>query len=467
MSEPRSVRDPIHGFIRLSGEEADIVATPVFQRLRGIHQLAFAHLVYPGALHTRFEHTLGVFHVTSLMSDVCHLSPEHARLVRLSALLHDMGHGPFSHVSEGALDIFADRGKLAGRLNPKNPEKIHELVTQDLLRTDKSLLHILGKRTLGQIESLLASGYEEPVLRSIVSGPLDADKQDYLLRDTYFCGVKYGVFDLQQLHREFEVVEDPSDGQKHLMISSDGVHALEQFVLAKYYLTAQVYSHRVRLITDQMVVRAISLGIEDDGIPELKTLYTYDGREEFVVNYMGWNDARFMLTFGSDNFNGTYCHDLVQRLAERRLVKQIFESRVSQLPEPCRERIRRVSNRENRDSRRELETRLAAAIVGSGVELDCKLKDPSKLLIAHSYSLKSVRAQSRNDEAPIMVHEVPEPIPFEQASDLFNSIQDKLNDPHFAVYAPVAYENPVERRQLQQKVKDPILRCLEDFGNGK
>ena len=305
---------------------------------------------------------------------MCDLSAEHARLVRLSALLHDMGHGPFSHVSEGALDIFADRDKLAGRLNPKNPEKIHELVTQDLLRTDKSLLHILGKRTLCQIESLLASGYEEPVLRSIVSGPLDADKQDYLLRDTYFCGVKYGVFDLQQLHREFEVVEDPSDGQKHLMISSDGVHALEQFVLAKYYLTAQVYSHRVRLITDQMVVRAISLGIEEDGIPELKTLYTYDGREEFVVNYMGWNDARFMLTFGSDSFNGTYCRDLVQRLSERRLVKRIFESRVSQLPESCRERIRRVSNRDNRGSRRELETRLAAAIVEAGGKLDCNLK---------------------------------------------------------------------------------------------
>src|SRR6266545_1633117 len=93
MSEPRSVRDPIHGFIRLSGEEADIVATPVFQRLRGIHQLAFAHLVYPGALHTRFEHTLGVFHVTSLMSDVFKFNIEDTSLVRLSALLHDLGHG--------------------------------------------------------------------------------------------------------------------------------------------------------------------------------------------------------------------------------------------------------------------------------------------------------------------------------------------------------------------------------------
>ena len=97
------------------------------------------------------------------------------------------------------------------------------------------------------------------MLRDVVSGPLDADKQDYLLRDSYFCGVKYGVFDLQQLHREFTVVSDPTDG-KHLMITAHGVNALEQFVLAKHYLTAQVYKHRVRLITDQMIVRAIVLG---------------------------------------------------------------------------------------------------------------------------------------------------------------------------------------------------------------
>lgn len=132
---------------------------------------------------------------------------------------------------------------------------------------------------------MLAQGYDEPLFRSIVSGPLDADKQDYLLRDSYFCGVKYGVFDLQQLHRELVVVLDPADGRKQLMVSADGVHALEQFVLAKYYLTAQVYSHRVRLVTDQMVVRAITLGIEEDKIPLLRELYSYDGEARFVENY--------------------------------------------------------------------------------------------------------------------------------------------------------------------------------------
>lgn len=100
MSEPRSIRDPIHGFIRLSGEEADIVATPVFQRLRGIRQLAFANLVYPGALHTRFEHTLGVFHVTSQLAKVCKLDDEHSRLVRLLLVnFHALG-GESVHLYE-------------------------------------------------------------------------------------------------------------------------------------------------------------------------------------------------------------------------------------------------------------------------------------------------------------------------------------------------------------------------------
>lgn len=467
MSEARSVRDPIHGFIRLTGEEADIVATPVFQRLRGIRQLAFANLVYPGALHTRFEHTLGVFHVTSLMAKVCGLDDEHARIVRLSALLHDLGHGPFSHVSEGALEIFADREKLSGRFDSEKREKIHELVTQDLLRTNEELIGVLGKRTLYQVEGLLARGYDQPLFRSIVSGPLDADKQDYLLRDSYFCGVKYGVFDLQQLHRELNVVEDPVDGRKLLMVSADGVHALEQFVLAKYYLTAQVYSHRVRLVTDQMVVRAITLGVEEDKIEGLHNLYRYDGEAGFVENYIKWDDGRFLLEFGDDRYSGRYCHDLVERLRQRRLLKRVFDARVSQLPEACREHVTAISKPENRAMRRKLESKIAAAVQKAGVKFDSALPDPSHLVIVHSYSLKSARAQSRNDEGPILVHTLPNPTPFEEESDLFRSINEKLNDPHFSVYAPVGYDSPGGRRELVGKVKEPILCCLEGLTNGE
>ncbi len=287
------------------------------------------------------------------------LPDEDARLVRLSALLHDLGHGPFSHVSEGALEVYADRARLRGRLGPR--EKIHELVTQDLLRTDPDLLRLIGKSDLDKIQLLLSQGYGEPVLRSVVSGPLDADKQDYLLRDSYYCGVKYGIFDLQQLHRELRVVEDPADGHRVLAISADGVHALEQFVLAKYYLTGQVYSHRVRLITDQMLLRAITLAIDCDGIDELRQLYSYDGQDRFVRDYTEWDDARFMLEFGGAKHKGSYCQHLLVRLARRRLLKQVFESRVSRLPESCGERVETIAKPENRAGRRELEGRLAEA----------------------------------------------------------------------------------------------------------
>jgi HD superfamily phosphohydrolase len=467
MSEPRTIRDPIHGFIRMSGEEAEIVATRAFQRLRGIRQLAFANLVYPGALHTRFEHTLGVFHVSSLLCDVFGFSAEDTRLVRLSALLHDLGHGPFSHVSEGALEIFADRSKLENRLIGDDPAKIHELVTQDLLRNDTELSHVIGNKMLENIEELLSHGYGEPVLRSVVSGPLDADKQDYLLRDSYYCGVKYGIFDLQQLHRELSVVEDRVDG-KQMMITSDGVHALEQFVLAKHYLTAQVYTHRVRLITDNMVIRAIVLGIEDDQIWEMAQLYRYDGQPEFLRNYCKWDDGRFLLTFGDEGLAGKYCHELVQRLVRRRLLKQVFLEKLAVLPVGCREAVESITKPKNRTERTRLEGQIAEVIESAGVRLISDMADPSKLVVAHSYKAKAVRELSRNDEGPVLVRRGNDPpTTFENESDLFRSLSGEPTEARFAVYAPVDYENPAQRRELQRKLRDPILRALEGFGNGK
>ena len=196
MSEPRRIRDPVFDFIALTGTEADIVNSSVFQRLRGIRQLAFANLVYPGALHTRFDHSLGVCYITSLMAEALEVSDEEQELLRLAALLHDIGHGPFSHVSEEILEIYSKGDK------PKETFKIHETITADIIRQSEELNRHISQSDRDRLIKILESGYGDPLLHSIVSGPLDADKQDYLLRDSYFCGVKYGVFDLSQLHRE-------------------------------------------------------------------------------------------------------------------------------------------------------------------------------------------------------------------------------------------------------------------------
>jgi len=205
VSESRAIRDPIHGFIRLNEQESELVDTRAFQRLRNLRQLALAHLVYPGAMHTRFEHSLGVCHVAGLLADSLKFTEDEKRLVRLAALMHDLGHGPFSHVSEEALELYADRSKLTAK-----GEKIHELITAILIRQDEELSRLLSLSDRDKIIALLGRGYGEPIVRSVLSGPLDADKQDYLLRDSYFCGVKYGVFDLPQLHQVLQSVADPT-----------------------------------------------------------------------------------------------------------------------------------------------------------------------------------------------------------------------------------------------------------------
>lgn len=336
------------------------------------------------------------------------------------------------------------------------------------MRSDPELHRLLGQKPLERIEALLSRGYGEPVLRDVVSGPLDADKQDYLLRDSYYCGVKYGIYDLQQLHRELLDLPDPVDGARHLAITHDGVHALEQFVLAKHYLTAQVYTHRVRLITDNMVVRSIVLGVDDDQIDDMRNLYAYDGEEKFVKNYVRWDDARFMLTFGDEKLKGKYSHEMVSRLAERRLLKQVFLEKLTGLPPACRETVESIAKHPNRARRRILERKLAEVVRTAGVNLTTDLPDPSKFLIVNCYKAKAVREMSRNDEGPILVRRGNDsPTTFENESDLFRSLSSEPTEARFSVYAPVEFENPTQRRDLQKKLHEPILRALEDFGNAE
>jgi len=406
MTEPREIRDPVFGFVKLSGTESDLISTPIFQRLRRIRQLAFANLVYPGAIHTRFEHSLGVCHVAGLLSDSLKISEEDKRLVRLAALLHDLGHGPFSHISEQILEIYTDKESLPKHIS--KTEKIHELITSDIILKSQDLKRLIGQAKCEKIANLLKEGYGDPLLRSVVSGPLDADKQDYLLRDSYFCGVKYGIFDFKQLHRELRSVDDLSTG-KQLMISEDGVHALEQFVLAKYYLTTQVYMHRIRLITDQMLIRAMTLGIETDKIEELEKLYKYSCDEDYIQNYIRWDDAKILVSFTRDKFKGKYCHKLLKRLQERQLLKLVFRKKINELPEEYRDPLSEISKPECRTERKSLEECLCKVVcrtIKDEHSRQIRIADEdANMFIVHAYTIKSVRTESRNDEASILVED--------------------------------------------------------------
>jgi len=456
------LRDPVHNFIHLSDEERKLLDTPPLQRLRGIRQLAMANLVYPGALHTRFDHTLGVMHVAGLMARQLRLdgernSKDDIRLLRLAALLHDVGHGPFSHVSEAALDQYA--GEAAIPVATKK-EKIHEMVTAQIILENAQIRKIIGEETSKNIVQLLRDGYGEPVLKSIISGPLDADKQDYLLRDSQFCGVRYGVFDIHQLHRSLVLVGQDDDRQ--LMVKEDGVHALEQYAMAKYYMTTNVYRHRVRLITDQMIVRAITLGVETDQIAELRKLFTYRANGDFVDNYLQWDDARFMVKFCLEQ-QQTACGRMLEALRSRRLHKCIFRAKIAEFSDDARENVKGLSELKARDMRKLVESELAKVVRGREKFSAGRGGFCDDSFIVHSYTIKSVRESSRDDEAGMMVAGLGNPKPFEEESILFRSINEKMDEAFCELYVPVEWESATERKRERESLRGEILICINEL----
>jgi uncharacterized protein len=392
------------------------------------------------------------------MAESLGFHPDHIELAQRAALLHDIGHGPFSHVSEKALQRYTAPDSLPSgwRL-----EKIHEMITGEMITRRPEIIELLGKVDCDKVVKLLGEGYGPPALRSIVSGPLDADKQDYLLRDSRFCGVEYGHFDIHQLHRS--LVLRGSAGEEQLMIDPDGIHAVEQFVMAKYYLTANVYRHRVRLITDQMIVRAIMLGIDKDQNEELRHLYTFDKSEQFLNNYVQWDDARFLSTF-SDPGRARRCAEMLAQLRERRLLKRVFQAKAPEFKEQFREPLMGLARREQ-DS-------LRIAIEGAIADLlSQRLQqaiDPD-FVIVHSFNIKSVRETSRNEEAGILVATAPEPRHFTDESALFRSISEGYVEQFVEVYAPVSWLHEQKnriRRENRDAIKDRIEACCRTAAEG-
>src|SRR5581483_6496126 len=323
------VRDPIHGFIYREPDERDIMDTAVFQRLRRLRQLALANLVYPGATHSRFGHSLGAFHLAGKIATALGVDETERRLVRLAALLHDVGHGPFSHVTEPILKKHSDAKKLGPDIKEA---KIHELISWHIIKSSPELSKLISDRQREQVIGLLKGTWGHSYLQEIVSGPIDADKQDYLLRDSVFSGVKYGVYDQERLSNTLLIHEDNDD--LFLGISIDGIHALEQFVLAKYYMTTQVYRHKIRLITDSMIERAIDLGIEEDKIDWLKSLYSYDGSDAYIEEYLTWSDDRLVNEISRKGARKGYAKELFERLYNRRLFKCILDVDQNDFPDP-------------------------------------------------------------------------------------------------------------------------------------
>jgi uncharacterized protein len=235
-----SLRDPIHGFIRADALETALINSRSVQRLRSIHQLGLTYLVFPGAEHSRFSHVLGAMELAGRVYDAladksAGLLPVGAmsrprRLVRVAALLHDIGHAPFSHSAEELFELGIDHEEMTRRLLAR-PEIAAIFARHGDGLEPEAVAHLLAAE----------GSPTERLLAQIISGELDADKMDYLLRDSLYCGVRYGSYDLERLLDTILPIRDPASGEWGIGVEEGGVHALEALVMARYYMFTQVY----------------------------------------------------------------------------------------------------------------------------------------------------------------------------------------------------------------------------------
>jgi HD superfamily phosphohydrolase len=445
------IRDPIHGLIEYSSLEERVINSRAFQRLRGIHQLAMAYLVYPGALHTRFDHSLGVMHVAGEMAASLNarygdelFGSEDRDTIRLAALLHDVGHGPFSHVSETPLAALSQDQELL-RQQKISLEKLHEQVTVDIVTHDRELRAILGERRL-EIARIIGHQGLPNVSQSIVSGPLDADKLDYLLRDSHFCGVKYGVYDLERVLDGLRVVEAPWH-DSYLGVAEESVPAIEQHLMARYQMTRQVYRHRIRRSTDALLARAI-IAAAAAGCEELYTLYTYGGDPEgFCRNWLCYDDRRVIDTILA-RCHGTDAALLVNRLIGRRLPLHVCEMDLENAGD-----VFLQSKLAKPDRRSELEHRVAD-------HLDVR---PCEVIVdlVQTNPPKPSSAEPDIDPEAIYVETETEVRSFRQVSDIFreNPLSGRKRLVIFAPFSGVAKrQRDEERERLSEQVREVMAQ---------
>jgi len=289
------IKDPVHGYVEVDDFALALLDSPALQRLRYIKQLGFSYLVYPGANHTRFEHSLGTMFLADVASRRFGLSDDERTLVVAAALLHDIGHGPFSHASEPLMEEFLQC--THDEIDEIVEEKAGDLLRASAIDPDELCAVVRGKHTLS----------------GIIHGDLDVDRMDYLLRDAYYTGAPYGSVDAQRLIRHLI----RTDGGT--VLDENGVNAAESLLIARTLMRPTVYFHHVSRIGESMF--------------QLAVLEHLDGaKKEACQHLMRMDDATCMHALRTSE--KPVARDLSLRLYERRLYKRAIYAGSDQVSTP-------------------------------------------------------------------------------------------------------------------------------------
>ena len=313
-------RDPVHGIIRLGGADgalAELLDTGAMQRLRRVRQMGFASLVYPGAEHSRFGHALGAFAVATRVTEHLGLSSEHALAVKAAALLHDVGHGPFSHAWEEALE---------------GPS--HESWGQRVVTEDPQIIRVLGDispELPRAMQEIFARTYRPRVVVKLVSSQLDVDRMDYLLRDAHYSGVRYSAYDLDWIIHALAVrdVGESVDSRDLVVDWRRGMHAVEQYLSGRFYMYAQVYYHKTVRAAEALflaIMRRFAeltrAGNSPLGLPVGTKLAA--GQAVDIAEFTRLDDPQVWTAIvGWTEHSDAVLSDLCGRLVDRRLFKSL------------------------------------------------------------------------------------------------------------------------------------------------
>jgi len=249
LNKKKLFNDPVYGFVSIAYETVfDLIEHPYFQRLRNIKQLGLTHLVYPGALHTRFHHALGAMHLMGIALETLKnkgvvITEEEAEGVTIAILLHDIGHGPFSHALESCIV----------------PGVQHEALSV-------LIMHRLNKTFNGKLSLAIAifeNKYEKKFLHQLVSSQLDMDRLDYLNRDSFYTGVSEGVIGFDRILKMLHVVND------ELVVEEKGIYSIEKFLISRRLMYWQVYLHKTVIAAEQLLVKIFqrAKAIANKGVP--------------------------------------------------------------------------------------------------------------------------------------------------------------------------------------------------------
>ena len=392
MSEKkRFIRDSVYGDISLNKFEEKVMDMAQFQRLRRIKQLGLIHLIYPGANHTRFEHSIGTMNLGSKLASELNLSKDEMELVRISALLHDIGHGPFSHVSEGVLSF------------------PHEELTKYVI-TKTSMRDVLEEKFNVKDIKKIISG--EGYLGPIVSGELDVDRMDYLLRDSHNTGVAYGVIDYERIISNLKL-------DKNLVLDIKGVQAAEGALVSRYFMYPSVYQHHTTRIVNSMFRRGLKKLIDTKEINE-NDMYKYDDADMIGIYR---------------NSENPIVRDMITRLDNRDLFKRVKVIRLENFKNP--EKLYKIPQETLRKAEEE---------IAQDFDMD------------KNYVIVNIAEYPRFDEMKTQVNVDGKLYPLTEISDIIGALSKaRFNIPDISVYVPKEDKAKFKKLKLENYLDLPEI----------